>query len=102
MAVPRTVTVVLQIEDEKAASAIWDAHMSGALLNGCKVESVGNGDAFDHISAAEKLLPPKKLKQFWHDVQMLNGARVDRLKRLMEAKEAQCQSQAENEKKNTP
>jgi len=43
----RTITVVLEIKDEKAAKVIWDAHSKGLLLNGCLVSGIADGDMIE-------------------------------------------------------
>lgn len=46
----RTITVVLTIEDKDAAVEVWDKHLSGELLAGCRVGSIQEGNAIDELA----------------------------------------------------
>ena len=40
----RKITVVLEIQDQESANAIWDAHSTDNSLSGCRVIHIVEGD----------------------------------------------------------
>ena len=52
----RTITVVMQVEDPKASKVVWEAMRDGGTVGGCKILSIGNGDAFTERDEANELL----------------------------------------------
>jgi hypothetical protein len=51
----RILTIVLKIEDEKAAEAYWDAHRDNTTIGGCKVVSLANGNQIKVLNEIEKI-----------------------------------------------
>jgi len=90
----RTITVVLQVHDQKAADVYWESFKhpfnENFLVNGCTVQSVGNGDAYRDFELAKALLSEEQYKALYIEISKINS------------EEFKCQSQAESEKKNEP
>lgn len=57
---PRVITVVLEVKDENAAGAIWDAHGNNAMLNGCLVVGISDGDMIEKAESLRERLADRK------------------------------------------
>lgn len=52
----RTITVVLEINDNEQASVLWQAHIDNSAILGCKVRSLGEGNFIKKVSDLEDMV----------------------------------------------